>query len=159
MRLSSACSFCIIWTLYSLLAESRPLKLGGVIHGIEGLAGDMTGTGTQSSTQECLPNPSPSAHTLVLRRKTRLGSGTVGGGSGGGSGSSGGGPTVNSGGSAKPGGRTGSEHMHEEMPGTILASLCFELNSNTYRSTALPCHKAHQYPMTVAIHLSLVLSS
>ncbi|PBK78669.1 uncharacterized protein ARMOST_04238 [Armillaria ostoyae] len=118
MRLSSARSFCVIWTLYFLLAECRPFKLGGAIGALEGA---MTGAGIESSAQECPSNPPTLGQVLVRRGKqtvTNQGSGEAGGGSVGGSGSSGGGQTDTIRGSAKPGGRTKSKHVHKERPET-----------------------------------------
>ncbi|PBK93060.1 hypothetical protein ARMGADRAFT_1063220 [Armillaria gallica] len=117
MRLSSARSFCVIWTLYFLLAECRPPKLGGAIGALEGV---LTGPGIELPAQECPSNPSTPGQGLVRRGKDIVnsqGSGEAGGGRVGGSGSSGGGhidDTIH--GSAKPGGRMKYKHMHEERP-------------------------------------------
>ncbi|KAK0211656.1 hypothetical protein IW262DRAFT_1301595 [Armillaria fumosa] len=97
MRLSSARSFCVICELYFLLAESRPFKVGA-----------LAGTEIESLSQEYSSNPSTSGQGFA-----RPGKQTVTSGSSGSSGSSGGGQTVNSGDSAKPGGRTESEYMPE----------------------------------------------
>ncbi|KAK0239635.1 hypothetical protein EDD85DRAFT_935077 [Armillaria nabsnona] len=119
MRLSSALSFCIIWTLYFLVAECRPLKFGGALGTLDGV---LTGPGIELPAHECPSNPSTSGRGLVRRGKhivNSQGSGRAGGGSVGGSGSKGGGhidDTIR--GSARPGGRIQSKHMYEERPET-----------------------------------------
>ncbi|KAK0229041.1 hypothetical protein IW262DRAFT_1456335 [Armillaria fumosa] len=110
MRISSSRSFCVIGTLCFLLAESRPFKFGKALGTLEGL----TGTDFESSAQEYSSNPTTSGQGLVRRGKQTVTSQ----GSRESSGSSGGGQTVNSGDSAKPGGRTESEYMPEDAPET-----------------------------------------
>ncbi|KAK0496894.1 hypothetical protein EDD18DRAFT_1462581 [Armillaria luteobubalina] len=105
------------WDALFLLVESRPFEFGRALGALEGL----TGTDFESSANEYSSNPSTSGQGLVRRGKrtvTSQGSDFVGGGSGGSFGSSGGGQTVNSGGSAKPGGSTESGYMPEDAPET-----------------------------------------